>query len=148
MRPPVPQIAPHAVGNHQRHEHVFQRGQFGQQVVELEDHAEVGVPQGVAGLGRKVVDPLPAVIDFALVGRVERAQQVQERALARAALPDDRQKLALADAQAHAPEHRHFDRALAVALVQVDRQQVVAPIEGSAVQGSGSGRGPVVALGN
>ena len=68
--------------------------QLGQQVIELEDHAELAVPQRVAGRGRQIVDPPAVVVDFALVGRVERAQQVQQRALARAALADDRQELA------------------------------------------------------
>ena len=40
---------------------------------------------------REVVDPLAVEMDFARVRRVERAQQVQQRALARAALADDRQ---------------------------------------------------------
>ena len=82
------------MGNHQRREHVFQRAQLRQQVIELEDHAELAVAQAVAGRGRQVVDPLAGVIDFALVGRIERAQQVQQRALARAALADDGQELA------------------------------------------------------
>ena len=76
-------------------------------------------------LAAQVVDPLAGVVDFALVGRVERAQQVQQRALAGAALADDRQKLAATHAQAHAPQHGHFDRALAVALVQVDGEELV-----------------------
>ena len=76
-------------------------------------------------MAAEVVDPPAGVVDFALVGRVERAQKVQQRALAGTALADDRQKLAATDAQAHAPQDRHFDRALAVALVQVDGEELV-----------------------
>ena len=71
----------------------------------------------------------PGIVDFALIGRVERAQQVQQRALARAALADDRQELARPNAQTHAAEHGHFDRAFAVALVQVDGRQLVVAVE-------------------
>ena len=116
---PAAQIGPDAVGNHQRGQHVFQRGQFGQEVIELEDHAELAVAQRVAAGGGQVVDPPAVEVDFALVRGVERAQQVQQRALARAALPDDRQKLALADAHAQRRAARAPHRPLAVALVQV-----------------------------
>ena len=95
--PPAPQIGPGAVGNHQRDQHVFQRVQFRQQVVELEYHAEVAVAKLVAGGGGEVVDPLPVKVNLPLVRGVERAQQVQQGALARAAGADDCQKLALAD---------------------------------------------------
>ena len=46
------QVAQRALGDHQRGEHVFERGEFGQQVVELEDHAEAAVAQRVAAAGR------------------------------------------------------------------------------------------------
>ena len=48
--------------------------------------------------------------DLALVGGVEGAQQVQQRALAGAALADDGQEFAAADAQAHPLQHRDFEQ--------------------------------------
>ena len=73
---------------------------------------------------RKVVDPPAFEVDLAIVGNVQRAQQVQERGLAAAALADDGQELALPHGQAHAAEHRHFDRALAIGLLQPRGQQL------------------------
>ena len=119
------QKRPDALGDHQRREHVFQRGQLGQEVIELEDHAEMAVPQGVAAGGGEIVDPPAAVMDFALVGRIEGTQQVQQGALAGAALADDGQELPLPHAEAHAAQHGHLDRSLAVALVQVDGAELV-----------------------
>ena len=69
--------------------------------------------------GRQVVDPPPLEVDLALVRGVQRAQQVQQRALARTALAHDRQEFPVPDAHAEAAEHGHGHRALAVALVQV-----------------------------
>ena len=49
------------------------------------------------------------------VRAVERAEQVQQRALARAALADDRQELAVVDVEIDAAQHRDFDLPLAIA---------------------------------
>ena len=64
-------------------EHVFQRRQLRQQVIELKDHAEVAgcAARRGAAAGRLSMRR-PSKVDLALVGRVERAQQVQQRALA------------------------------------------------------------------
>ena len=120
----MPKVAPRAVGDHQRREHVFQRGKLGQEVVELEDHAEAAVSQVVAGAGRQIVDPLAGIVDFALIGSVERAEQVQKRALSRAALSDNRQQFAPPHLEVHAAQHRHLDGGFAVALEQIDRPQL------------------------
>ncbi len=61
--------------------------QLGQQVVELEDEAERAVAEAVALAVGQVVDPLAIELDGAGVGRVEQAEQVQERALARSRSP-------------------------------------------------------------
>ncbi len=119
-----------AVADHQRDQDVFQRGQLRQEVIELEDHAELAVPQGIAAGGGQVVDPLALEVDFALVRGVQRAQQVQQGALARAALAHDRQEFALADAHAQAAEHGHGERPLAIALVQVGGRDVRAVAAG------------------
>ena len=88
-------------------------------MIELEDHAEAAVAEPVAAVRGKIVDPLAVEMDLAAVGHVERAQQVQERRLAAAALADDGQELALPHRQADAAEHGHFHRPLAIGLVQV-----------------------------
>ena len=69
---PMPQIAPDAVGNHQRREHVFQRRQFGQEVVELENHAELRFRRASRLGGGQIVDP-PAVRNGFRPGRARRA---------------------------------------------------------------------------
>ena len=63
-------------------------------MIELENHAEPPVSQGIAAGGGQVVDPPALEVDLPLVGGVEGAQQVQQGALARAALADDRQEFA------------------------------------------------------
>ena len=79
----------------QRHRHVVERAELRQQVVELVDEAEVLVapapllrPRPCVAKSRPISSTRPAV------GCVEAAQQVQQRALARARGADDRQRLA------------------------------------------------------
>ena len=57
-------------------------------------------------------------VDGAVVGLVERAQQVQERALAGARGADDAQELAGIDLQVEAAQHAHLVGVPAVGLVQ------------------------------
>ncbi len=124
----VPQIARSTpCADHQRREHVFQRRQLGQQVIELEDHAELLVAQRVAPAARQVVDALAVEMDFAGVRPVERGQQVQQRALARPALTDDRQELAVAHLEVDAAQDRNLDLPFAIALFQFDRSQLQRP---------------------
>jgi hypothetical protein len=51
------------------------------------------------------VDPRAAELDRARVGRVEQAHEVQQRALARAALAHDRDELAGREVEVHTPQH-------------------------------------------
>ncbi len=88
------EIFKHPLPDHPRREHVFQRRQLGEQVIELKDHAEPLVAQGVAPRAGQVVDSSAGKLDLAGVGLVERAEDVQERALARSALADDRKEFA------------------------------------------------------
>ena len=55
-----------------------------------------------------------------LVRLVERAEQVQQRALAGAGRADDAQELAVRDVEVEAVEHRHLDGVLAIGLVEID----------------------------
>ena len=56
----VPPIAEHAVADHDRREHVFERRELRQQVIELKDHAEVFVAEHVAAAGGRLSMRLPS----------------------------------------------------------------------------------------
>ena len=91
---------------------VLEGRELGQQVVELEDEAdplvaearEVAVAQGE---GIAAVD-----LDAARVGTRQRADDLQQRGLARAAGPDDRDYLAVGDLERDAPQHLERTEAL------------------------------------
>ncbi len=121
---PLPEF-PGGVADHQRSQDVLQKRQFGQQVVELEDKAENPVAKLVAGADGQVVEPFAVEQDFADVGRVEQAQQMQQRALSRAGLADDRKEFALFRADIDAAEHGDFVLALAVGLLDRGRRDVM-----------------------
>ena len=104
--------------DHLRHEDVFQGGEFGQQVVKLENEAECLVAQQVASLRRQVVDALAVEKDFAFVGPVEDAEQVQQRTLAGAGGADDAEEFALLYFQVEAAQHFRLDGVLAIGLLQ------------------------------
>ncbi len=85
--------------DHERRQDVAQGGQFGEEMIELKDHAEILIAQQVALFGRQVVDPPLVQQDLSLFGPVERPQQVHQGALATTALPHNRQKLAAINLQ-------------------------------------------------
>ena len=122
--PAAADVSPDVFADHQRHQDVFQRRQLGQQVIELEDHPQVAVSQGVALQPGQMIDPLPVEVDFARVRDVERGQQMEQRALAGTALADNCQHLSLADRKAHPPQHRDHDGPFLVVLFQVHRRQL------------------------
>ena len=93
-------------------------------MIELENHAEAAVAQPVALGGAEIVDPPPFEVDLAVIGNVERAQQMQECRFPAAALADNGQELTLPHGQAHAAKHRHLDRAFAIVLLQPFGQQL------------------------
>ena len=100
----------------QRHGHVVQRAELGQQVVELIDKTQVLVAQITLLRRRQLRQVLAMQVHAARGGRVQRAQQVQERALARARGADDGQRLARAHFQVHALQHGHVQAPLGEAL--------------------------------
>ena len=88
-----------------RHLGVLERAELGQQVVELEDEADVAVAKRhelrVGQIPQRAVgDP-----DAAGVDRVEPAQHVQQRALADARGADDGDHLALLDRDVEVAQH-------------------------------------------
>jgi hypothetical protein len=102
----------------QRHGHVVQRAELGQQVVELVDEAQVLVaPQALFGRAH-AGEVAPHQPHRARGRRVQPAQQVQQRALARARRAHHGQRLAALDAHAHAAQHAHVQRIGAAALPQ------------------------------
>ncbi len=105
----------------QRHGDVVLRTEFGQQVVELVDEAQVLVAQFALARGRERVQRLALQLHGAGGGRVEPAQQVQQRALARTRGADDGQRLAGMHVQIHALEHGHVQAAFGEALGQAPR---------------------------
>ena len=74
-------------------------------MIELEDEADVPRPPAGQLPFRHLGDQLVADHDFALAGRVEPGDQVQQRGLARAAGPHQAEKLALRHVQGDAVEH-------------------------------------------
>ena len=119
---------PRRVRDHLRHQDVFEGGEFGQQVVELEDEAEGLVAQLVALAGRQVVDASAVEADAALVGPVEGAEQVQQRALAGAGGADDAEELAGADVQVDAAQDADDVGVAAIGLVSPSAVNMVGSI--------------------
>src|SRR5262249_31326864 len=109
--------------DHQRHQHVLERAQFGQEVVELEDEAERAVAQGVAFGGGAVVDPLAGQADLALVWPIERAGQVQQPALCPAGAAEPAHELAFLHVEVDAAQNLDAVGVLPVRLVQIDGAQ-------------------------
>ena len=117
LRRPLAQLAPLGpevpprVLDHRREQGVLHDVQFRQQVVELEDEPELRVAHP-ASAGRADLEEVQLlVLDAPLVRRVQRAQDVQQRALPRARPALDRHELAVVKRHLHALEH--VDRAVA-----------------------------------
>src|SRR5258708_7940205 len=113
-------VAHYRVTNHEGRQDVFEHAQFGEQVIELKDEPEDAVAQFVARTRRQVVDPLIVERDFAHVGAVKQPQQVQERALSRARLPDNRNELAPPDFDVDPAQDGNLVLTLAIRLLDGD----------------------------
>ena len=107
-----------ASANPQRHGHVVLRAEFGQEVVELVDKTQVTVaPLALLGSAERR-EQLALQLHAALRGRIQPAQQMQERALARARSAHNRQRLPGVDFQVHALQHGHIQAAFGETLGQ------------------------------
>ncbi|KAG1240315.1 hypothetical protein G6F68_017783 [Rhizopus microsporus] len=93
-RCPAGRLGHGGTGQQYRHHHVFQRGEFRQQVMELIDKAQRLVAQQAARGIRQRRHALAGHIDFAGGWNIQPTQQVQQRALAGAGRTDDRHRLA------------------------------------------------------
>ena len=97
----------------------MQRVELGDQVVELKHEADVLVPQARALGGVGFARDVRAVVHAPRRGGIEEPEHVEQRRLAGARGPDERDDLALHDADVDALEDRDLTRADAVALVDV-----------------------------
>ena len=100
----------------QRHADVVQRAELRQQVVELVDETQVPVAQPALFRGVQAGHLLPHQLHRARGRRVQPAQQVTQRALARTRGADDGERLAGMHLEVHAAQHLHVQPALAEAL--------------------------------
>ena len=102
----------------QRHRHIVQRAELGQQVVELIDEAQVLVaPAALRGgvHGREIA---AGQLHAAGARRIEAAEQVQERALARPRGADDGHGFAARDAEIDAAQDLDIEIAFVEAFAQ------------------------------
>ena len=103
-------------GDQRRHEDVLQHRALRQQVVLLEDEADLAVAKGgEVGLGQRE-GVAPEERDLTRGGRLERAQDVEERALPAPRGPHDAERLAGSEAEVHALEDRQGAAGRVVAL--------------------------------
>jgi hypothetical protein len=102
----------------QGHRDVLERRELHQEMVELVHEAERLVAQppalGVGERGHRAAENL----HLAAGGRIQSAEQVEQRALARARRADDRDHLARRDGHVHAQQHPHRHAGVAVRLLQ------------------------------
>src|SRR5262245_19565278 len=112
-------VAKRGMRDQQRHQNVLERRQLGQQVVELKNEAEGLIPQRVPFAGRQVIDAPAGKLDRALIGPVQRAEQVQKRALAGTRGADDAEELALVNIELDAAQHGNGVLVFAVSFVQI-----------------------------
>ena len=104
----------------QWHRNVVERGELGQQVVELVHEAQVLVAPHALRLGIESLQVAAHQQHLASRGGLEAAHQVQQRALARSGGTDDRDGFAGQDGQVDALQHLDIERALVEAFVQAD----------------------------
>ena len=105
----------------QRQLHVALGGQHGQEVIELEDEADVLRAPARQRRPAHAADVHAADLDRSLGGRVQPADQIQERRLAGARRPHQRQELAFGHIEIHAFQHLDALRPAAEDLVNVLR---------------------------
>jgi hypothetical protein len=103
-------------GQQQRHFHVGFGAQHRQQVIKLENETDVsGAPVRQAA-ARQLIDTIAGDQHLAAGGLIQPGHQIQQRGLAGARRPHQRQELAAVDGQIDAMEHLHFLFAANIAL--------------------------------
>ena len=94
-----------AAGNHSRNHDVFERREFGEELVELKDESDVPVAEvgQFATVERQHVGTVDK--EAASIGLVERADDLEQRGFARAAWAYDTDNFAFLDVEVDALEH-------------------------------------------
>ena len=105
LRRPRPDFAPVAPSDQPRQADVFESGELGQQVMELEDEADTTVAETRQLPVRQSKRIDAAERNAPAVGARERPDDLQQRRLARAAGADDRYHLAAHHFERHAAQH-------------------------------------------
>ena len=109
--------------NQQRHRDVFQRGEFWQQMMKLIYKSKRGIAQCAERRLRQLADVLTLQRHAALRNVIQPAEQVQQRALARAGGADDGKRLAGVNIEVDAEQNRHLDFPLQIGFVQVTTRE-------------------------
>ena len=94
-----------AAGNHSRNHDVFERGEFGEELVELKDESDMLVAEvgQFATVERQHVGTVDK--EATGIGLVERADDLKQRGFARAAWAYDTDNFAFLDVEVDALEH-------------------------------------------
>ena len=112
--------APSSVEQFQRHLHVLQGGERLEQVVGLEDEAQLA-PQGDQLAGRGAVQLAPQHLQAALLHGAERADERQQRGFARAGRAGHDDDFAAGHVEIVVEEHLLLQLALAEVMLQACR---------------------------
>jgi len=107
----------------QRHHDVLDRIEVGEQMVELEHEAErpAANPRELSGRHREQRPPIE--LHVAAIRPIERAKDMQQRALPDARFSHHSDTLAVADRKFQAPQHMDHPLAVVEVAVQSDRTQ-------------------------
>src|SRR6266849_2858176 len=117
-------------GDQARQHDVLQRGEVAQQVVELEDEADLAVAED-RQLGLRAGEHVPPVEEEATPARlVERSQEMEEGRLADPGLAHDGDALARLDLQVEPGQHLYDGRTVDIALLELDRLHERVPLAG------------------
>ena len=116
-------ILPGDVAVRERHLEVLVDRQVVQQVVALEDEADVALVQLGPLLGRQPMHGLTEKVVLAGPRRVVHAEDVEQRRLAGARRSHDRDELARLNGQRDASQHEDLTAALRIRLVEVPQRR-------------------------
>ncbi len=108
-------------GYEARQHHILDRGEFRQEMVQLEDETDLLPAQLGEITIRKPRDLARVEKNFARVGAIERAEEMQERALPRPRRSDDADDLALLNLEIDAPKYVDARGPEVVVLFQIAR---------------------------
>jgi hypothetical protein len=100
---------------------VLLRGELREEVLKLEDEADVRVAEAGPFSGRELVERLPEDLDSARVGAIDSSEQVEERALSDARRPHDGGEHARLELEVEIPEHLDGSSLAEVRLRQRER---------------------------